>query len=43
MLKEIQQFWKRYRKNAAGVVGMAIVALSADMIPTVDPRSLNKD
>lgn len=46
MLKEIQQFWKRYRKNAAGVVGMAIVAflaivaLSADMIAPVDPRSL---
>jgi peptide/nickel transport system permease protein len=46
MLKEIQQFWKRYRKNTAGVVGMAIVAflaivaLSADMIAPVDPRSL---
>ena len=46
MLKEIKKFWKRYRKNTAGVVGMAIVAflaivaLSADMIAPVDPRSL---
>jgi peptide/nickel transport system permease protein len=46
MLKDIQQFWKRYRKNTAGVVGMAIVAflavvaLSADMIAPADPRSL---
>lgn len=49
VLRRTQEFWKKYRKNTVGVLGMAIVlflgvvAIAADMIAPVDPRSLSPD